>query len=217
MTHSRRSFIAASVAGAGAITLVRSAAAQDLPVTPTQRIGPFYPAVSDGESQVDLTRDGGGEARGSVIEVSGRVLDRQGRPVGSALVLVWQADAAGRYDHPADAHHSQRDPSLTGHALFRTSRDGCFHLTTVRPGAYADDRSSSGLRTPHIHYEIIGEEARLITEMYFPDEPLNVSDANIAEMVAAGADPNLLTSRLEGKPRRAGAAALRWDVILAGR
>lgn len=217
MICSRRDLIAA--AGAGLTGLGTPVAAQPRTVTPPQRIGPFYPVVAEGESRVDLTRNGRASvpARGRVIDVAGRVLDPQGRPIGSALVLVWQADVAGRYDHPADAARSQRDAGLAAHALLRTTKDGAFHLRTVKPGAYADTRSRSGLRTPHIHYEIIGEEGRLITEMYFPDEPLNEADANIAEMIAAGADPRLLTARLDDATPPEGVMALRWEIVLSKR
>lgn len=199
--------------------LAAPACAQDLTATPKQRIGPFYPPVDEGENRVDLTRRAGASRRahGQLVEISGRVLDPHARPIGSALLLVWQADAMGYYDHPGDAARSQRDPAMAGHVVLRTARDGSFHLTTVKPGAYADDRSSSGLRTPHVHYEVIGEEGRLITEMYFPDEPLNARDANIAEMVAAGADPRLLTARLDGSAQESGAMALTWDIILSRR
>lgn len=86
MSYSRRDFIAVGIAGAGAVGLAVPTSVQDLAVTPTQRIGPFYPLVSNGETHVDLTREGGGarEAQGSLIEVSGRVLDPQGRPVGGS-------------------------------------------------------------------------------------------------------------------------------------
>lgn len=217
MICSRRDLIAA--AGVGLAGLGTPVTAQPRAVTPTQRIGPFYPVVAEAESRVDLTRKGSAYARakGQVIDVSGRVLDPQGRPIGSAIVLVWQADAAGRYDHPADTARPQRDAALAGHALLRTTKEGTFHLRTVRPGAYADLRSRSGLRTPHIHYEIIGEEGRLITEMYFPEEPLNDADPNIAEMLAAGADPRLLTARLDDATPPEGVMSLRWDIVLSQR
>jgi protocatechuate 3,4-dioxygenase, beta subunit len=214
MLNSRRDLIVA--VGASFAGLNAPAIAQERAPTPQQRIGPFYPVVGDNESQADLTLREGGSMRaiGQLVEVTGRVLDPSGMPVGSALVIVWQADAAGHYDHPADATRSQRDRGLAGHAIMRTARDGGFRLITVRPGPYPDERSRSGLRTPHIHFEIIGEEGRLITEMYFPDEPLNVADANIAEMVAAGADPRLLTARAQASAQPGIATSLCWDVVL---
>lgn len=187
--------------------------------TPGQRTGPFYPEVRAGETAVDLTRVAGRSERaiGSVVHVDGRLLDRRGQPIGSALILIWQADAKGRYGHSGDGGPAAADPGFGGHAMLRTAADGSFGLTTVRPGAYADNRSTSGLRTPHVHFEIIGETGRLITEMYFPDEQLNDTDANIAELVAKGGDPRLLMARLGDAPSGSAELALRWDVVLSER
>jgi len=216
MAHSRRELLA--IAGVAPTLLSTAAAAQDpslSQITPSQRIGPFYPEVRVGENEADLTRvaDQQTRAKGRLVRVGGRVLDRSGAPVGSAVVLVWQADAHGRYGHSRDGGLAAADPGFAGHAMLRTDRDGGFVLSTIRPGAYADDRSITGLRTPHIHFEVIGEEGRLITEMYFPGEPLNDGDANIAEMKAAGADPALLTAAREGTAD-ADVMDLRWNVVL---
>lgn len=219
MTHSRRDLLA--IAGVAPMLVSVPAAAQDQglsPVTPQQRIGPFYPEVLDGENMMDLTRIAGqsAPAKGRLVRVQGRVLDRSGAPVASAIVLLWQADTQGRYGHSRDGGLAAADPGFAGHAMLRTARDGGFVVNTIQPGAYADDRSASGLRTPHIHFEVIGEEGRLITEMYFPDEPLNQTDANIAEMRLAGADPALLTAARQGSID-ADVMDLRWDVVLAAR
>lgn len=132
------------------------------------------------------------------------------------MVLVWQGDSRGRYGHSKDGGRAAADPNFRGHGMVRTAPDGSFTITTVRPGAYPDNRSISGLRTPHIHFEIIGEEGRLITEMYFPGEPLNLGDANIAELIGKGGDPALLTARLTGDPI-ADVLDLSWEVILSQR
>lgn len=219
MARSRREFLAAGVSIPALLAAPGSAQEADtLPVTPHQRIGPFYPEVGPGENARDLTRVAGhgAQAKGRIVRVGGRVLDRSGRPIGSALVLVWQADFQGRYGHSRDGGPAAADPGFRGHELMRTGLDGSFTLTTIRPGAYADSRSASGLRTPHIHFEIIGETGRLITEMYFPGEPLNAPDANIAELKARGGDPASLTAVRDGS-EDADILALRWDVVLAER
>ena len=220
MIQSRRDFLATAGLSLPAIGTI-PALAQDVsawPATPEQRTGPFYPEPLPGENALDLTRVVGqpGRARGQIVRVSGRLSDRSGRPIGSAIVLVWQADAQGHYGHSRDGGQAAADSSFRGHELLRTARDGSFSLTTVRPGAYADNRSASGLRTPHIHFEIIGEAGRLITEMYFPNEPLNALDANIAELKAKGGDPRLLTATPEGDVA-ADTTALRWNVYLSER
>lgn len=220
MARSRREFLAAAGASLPAL-LATPALAQEadaLPVTPHQRIGPFYPEVRPDEHARDLTQIAGQDtrAKGRIVRVGGRVLDRSGRPIGSAMVLVWPADAQGRYGHSRDGGRAAADPGFRGHELMRTAPDGSFTLTTIRPGAYADSRSASGLRTPHIHFEIIGESGRLITEMYFPGEPLNAPDANIAELKARGGDPAALTAIREGS-EDADVLTLRWDVVLAER
>ena len=170
-TISRRAFTAGAVlTAAGASKL----AAQDAPqwwekVTPYQTIGPFYPANRTLEADADMTQLHGhaGRARGQVIEVGGRVLDRYGNPISNAKVEIWQANMHGQYAH-ANAEQKEEwiDPNFQGFADLRTDADGVWRITTIKPGAYQG-------RTNHIHFDVVGRDQRLITQMYFPDENAN--------------------------------------------
>lgn len=182
--------------------------------TPEQEIGPFSPVTAPFESRADLTRIAGQSSRaiGPVIEIEGRVLTVTGEPVRSAMVLVWHADAAGRYRHPRDRQAVGVDPGFGGHALMRTGPDGGFQLRSVMPGAYEDAPGSR--RTPHIHYEIIGEESRLITQMYFPGEPLNETDRLLGKLDREGAAARALIARRSATRAEAGARAFAWDIVL---
>ncbi len=149
-------------------------------------------------------------AQGTPINVVGRVLDRRGNPVAGATIELWQANAVGRYDHPGDTQSpGALDPNFQGYATIATDRNGNFKFRTIKPGAY---KIPGDMRTPHIHLDIKGRSERLVTQMYFPGEPLNDSD-----LLLRNADPRAsviarLVDRLSGDP---GAAAYAWDVVLA--
>lgn len=213
MNPTRRVFVAAGVLASGVGAKAAESAGRLQP-TPAQMIGPFYPVVRPPESTADLTRMPGksGRARGDLIEVLGTVLSAAGKPVRGAMVLVWQANSDGRYDHPRDSNTARLDENFRGHALLRTDSSGNFRLRTIKPGAYAD--TPGVLRTPHIHYEVIGEESRLITQMYFPNEPLNPSDRLLREMARGGRDAGGLIARPARPAMSAGATAYEWTVVL---
>jgi protocatechuate 3,4-dioxygenase, beta subunit len=145
MTVSRRRFVA--VAGIGALASAVAHAA--LKPTPAETSGPFKPKQLPTEHDADLTRVAGrsGHAKGVVIIVSGRVLRADGTPAAGALVQAWQANAAGRYDHPADQSPAPLDPDFQGMAELRTDAEGRFRLRTIKPGAYA--MSPGNMRTRH--------------------------------------------------------------------
>ena len=199
----------------GATALVGSAvaaSAQRLVPTSSQDLGPFYPVLHPRDSDADLTRVRGarGIARGTPINVVGRILDRRGNPVRGATIELWQANAVGRYDHPGDTQSvGALDPNFQGYAMLATDRDGNFKFRTIKPGAY---KIPGDMRTPHIHLDIKGRTERLITQMYFPGEALNDSD-----LLLKNADPResvivRAMERLSGDP---GAAAYAWNVVLA--
>lgn len=219
MLIDRRRMLGLSTIGAGLIAAAPSRAAQAVLAppaagpTPPQYIGPFYPIVRPGESMADLTRVPGqrGRARGALVEIRGAVRTLAGAPVRGAIVLVWQANAAGAYNHPG-SRFGTPDPAFLGHAMLRTDRAGEFSLLTVRPGAYPDMPGT--LRTPHVHFEVIGEEARLITQMYFPGERLNASDRLLRELETGGGDPRSLMASAAAGRGREGAARLDWTLVL---
>jgi len=189
-------------------------AAAPLLVTPRETVGPFYPEAVD-DDFADLTRVGGQPKRasGPAIELRGRVLTTAGASVPQAMVLVWQANAAGRYAHSADTSTLPLDPAFRGHALVRTGKDGAFRLLTVMPGAYRAPLPT-GMRTPHLHFEVLGANSRLVTQMYFPGQKLNGSDRLIARAKAEGRDPRRMMAEaaVSSEP---GVSGYRWDVVLA--
>jgi protocatechuate 3,4-dioxygenase, beta subunit len=200
------------VVGAAAVAGVSAARAQNLTATSGQDLGPFYPVLRPADHDADLTRLKGrkGTAAGQPIQVIGRIVDLHGNPVRNAAVELWQCNAAGRYAHPGDrANPAALDPNFQGFARLATDRDGQFRFRSVKPKDYD---TPVGRRTPHIHFSIDGHRERLITQMYFPGEPLNDSDfllknAEPRQSVIAEA-----IDRLSSDPQ---ALAFRWNVVLA--
>jgi protocatechuate 3,4-dioxygenase beta subunit len=126
---------------------------------------------------------------GQVIQLTGRVLDTSGRPLPKAEVKVWQANAAGRYTNPVDNNPAPLDPNFLGVVSFGVDSNGNYRLRTVKPGAYPEP--SGTMRTPHIHFDVINTDYRLITQMYFPGEPLNGKDILLSTLAARRRDPSL--------------------------
>lgn len=148
-----------------------------LKATPAEVEGPFYPVRLPRDQDYDLTHITGrtGVAQGDPILVSGRVMDTAGRSVEGARVEIWQANAAGRYLHPKDSNPAKVDPDFQGFAAVVTDVSGAFLFKTVFPGAYP--ASAEWVRPPHIHFKITHRfYTTLITQMYFPDHPLNTND-----------------------------------------
>jgi protocatechuate 3,4-dioxygenase, beta subunit len=164
----------------------------------------------------DLTRQGAGEPLGERIIVSGRVLDEDGRPVRDALVEVWQANSAGRYRHEVDRHPAPLDPNFTGAGRTLTDRDGGYRFVTIRPGAYPWRNHPNAWRPAHIHFSLFGRSfvQRLVTQMYFPGDPLcafdpifnSVPDSGARDLLVAEFDPD--TTEPEW------ALAYRFDIVL---
>ncbi len=164
-----------------------------------------------GPALLDLSRIAPGRpvAKGEVIEVSGRIVDAGGQPVGGAVVEVWNCNAAGRYAHVADSNPAApRDPDFLGFGRLMTDAEGCYRLRTIRPGAYLARADIGWWRPPHIHFSILGGGPRLVTQMYFPDEPLNAKDP-IHMIVPAGQHPASIA--------RPAGDGLAWDIVMRGR
>ena len=199
------------VIGAAAVASFSAAKAQKLVATSAQDLGPFYPLIRPADHDADLTRVKGmtGTAAGQPINVVGRIVDLHGNPVGNASIELWQCNAAGRYAHPGDATNpAALDSNFQGFAQLSTDRDGHFKFRSVKPKDYD---TPIGRRTPHIHFDIKGQRERLVTQMYFPNEPLNdidflLKNAAPRESVIAEA-----IDRLSGDPQ---ALAFRWTVVL---
>jgi protocatechuate 3,4-dioxygenase, beta subunit len=131
-------------------------------------------------TDADLTVNGakGGEPLGERIIVTGRVLDEAGRPVPDTLVEIWQANAAGRYIHVVDQHPAPLDPNFFGGGRCVTDPDGRYRFLTIKPGAYPWGNHFNAWRPNHIHFSLFGHQfgQRLVTQMYFPGDPLMALD-----------------------------------------
>lgn len=139
--------------------------------TPKQTAGPFYPKVLPSESDADLVRIGTGPAAtGQEIEITGRLLGLDGRPISGGIVELWQANAYGRYSNSRAASIGPLDPNFQGYGVVQTDDEGRYRFLTIKPGEYPG-------RTPHLHFKIGGPGFKsLTTQMYFADEPGNERD-----------------------------------------
>src|SRR5262245_35259119 len=149
-----------------------------LPHTLSETSGPAFGDGAVAELDADLTRQHEGDPLGERIVVSGRVTDDRGHPVRNTLVEIWQANAAGRYAHQVDQHPAPLDPNFTGAGRCLTDDDGRYRFVTVKPGAYPWGNHHNAWRPAHIHFSLFGRAFtnRLVTQMYFPDDPLFEQD-----------------------------------------
>ena len=203
---SRRRVLLGSGACAVAALGGAAKAADKLQRTPTQVLGPFYPLDQPLEIDADLTLVKGRKehAKGQVVHVMGRVLNADGKPVSGAQIEIWQANANGRYAHPADNNPAPLDPGFQGYAKLRTDAAGRYRFKTIKPGGYPAGRF---MRPAHIHFDVAGKLDRLVTQMYFPDDPLNEDDGVLA---TAAKSRQLLVAEV-----RAPTADLSPDSLLA--
>ena len=164
----------------------------------------------------DLTRQHDGEPLGERIVVQGRVLDDEGRPIRKALIEIWQANAAGRYRHDGDRHPAPLDPSFGGAGRRLTDDEGRYRFVTVKPGAYPWGNHENAWRPAHIHFSLFGRlfAQRLVTQMYFPGDPLfefdpifqSVRDRRARELMVASFDL--------GVTQPEWALGYTWDIVL---
>ncbi len=190
-----------------------------LPHTLSEVTGPLFRGDAVDVKACDLTRQRGGEPLGERVIVSGRVLDEDERPLPGTLVEIWQANAAGRYRHEVDQHDAPLDPNFTGcgHAL--TDTLGRYRFVTIRPGAYPWTNHSNAWRPAHIHFSVFGEAfaTRVVTQMYFPGDPL-LADDPIFNCTADERARQRLVSVFDWEttiPEHA--LGYRFDLVLSGR
>jgi protocatechuate 3,4-dioxygenase beta subunit len=140
--------------------------------------GPLFGEGTVTEADADLTIGPSGEAVGQRIIVHGRMLDAGGRPIPGALIEIWQSNSSGRYRHDQDRWPGTLDPNFTGAGRCMTASDGSYRFTSIRPGAYPWRNHPNAWRPAHIHFSLFGRSftQRLVTQMYFPDDPLFFQD-----------------------------------------
>jgi len=173
----RRDVLRMSVAlGGGALLPSASFAQAQLRTTPDQILGPFYPVGLTPNLSGDLTMLPGHSARakGQLMVVMGRVLNRSGEAVRGARVEIWQANAVGRYAHPSDTNAAPVDPDFECFGVALTDADGRYQFKTIKPAAYPTGPNS--FRPAHIHFDVSGRQDRLVTQMYFDGDPYNDKD-----------------------------------------
>jgi protocatechuate 3,4-dioxygenase beta subunit len=194
-------------------------AAIPLPPTLSEVTGPSFPEPTIGKHAADLTAGHAGEPIGERIVVSGRVLDENGRPVRSTLIEIWQCNAAGRYLHDGDRHDAPLDPNFTGLGQVVTDEHGGYRFQTIRPGPYPWRNHYNAWRPAHIHVSLFGEAfaQRLVTQMYFPGDPLLAFDPIFHAIPDERARQRLVATLDWENAIAEYALAYRFDIVLRGR
>ena len=190
-----------------------------IPHTLSELTGPVYGHESVLEGDSDLTKGHAGEPLGERIVVSGRVTDEDGRPIPDTLIEIWQANAAGRYIHVVDQHPAPLDPNFTGAGRCVTDAHGRYRFTTVKPGAYPWKNHHNAWRPNHIHFSLFGPSflTRLVTQMYFPGDPLIPLDP-IANAVGDPAAVERMIAKFDLETTVPNwALGYRFDIVLRGR
>ncbi|WP_371783829.1 protocatechuate 3,4-dioxygenase subunit beta [Streptosporangium subroseum] len=179
-------------------------------------VDPVYGHQPVGQLDHDLTRQHEGEPIGERIVVTGKVLDTRGRAVPNTLVELWQANATGRYAHPVDQHPAPLDPNFTGAGRCLTDADGNYRFVTIKPGAYPWRNHHNAWRPAHIHFSVFGTAftQRLVTQMYFPGDPLFAYDP-IFQSVPDPKDRERLVCAFDmDVTEPEWALGYRWDIVL---
>ena len=181
--------------------------------------GPIFGFDRIHANDADLTRQGQGEPIGERIVVTGRVLDGNGKPVPETLVEIWQANSAGRYPHPRDNHNAPLDPNFFGAGRTLTDRDGRYRFVTIRPGEYPWRNHHNAWRPAHIHFSLFGTSfaTRLVTQMYFPGDPLLDYDPMFTSIPDPKARARLVSTFEWEHTIPEQALGYRFDIVLRGR
>jgi protocatechuate 3,4-dioxygenase beta subunit len=190
-----------------------------LPANYSDLTQPVYGHLPLGPNDSDLTRQcPGGEAQGERIVVAGRIVDEDGRPLPHTLIELWQANAAGRYRHHADDHRAPLDPHFIGAGRCETRADGSYSFTTIKPGAYPWRNHDNAWRPAHIHFSIFGRSflTRLVTQMYFPNDPLFAYDPIWQSVGDERARQRLVAAFDLGLTQPEWALGYRFDIVVRG-
>jgi protocatechuate 3,4-dioxygenase beta subunit len=190
------------------------------PRTWSEMTGPLdlAPKLQPGDSNLAVLGPGR-VALGQFIHVSGRILDEDLRPVRGAIVELWQANAAGRYFNPLDRRDAPLDPNFVGNGRTMTDGEGRYAFFTVKPGAYPVPDSGRWWRPPHIHFSVLGPSSlsRLVTQMYFPGDPLNAHDRLILSLPDPAAQARLVSRQVPTEAVEGEWLAFTHDLVLRGR
>lgn len=191
-----------------------------MPHTLSELTGPVYGHDKIEPGDDDLTSHGkNGPPIGERIIVHGRVLDEDDRPVPNTLVEIWQANACGRYVHQVDQHPAPLDPNFTGAGRVATDKDGYYKFVTVKPGAYPWGNHENGWRPAHIHFSLFGHSflSRLVTQMFFPGDPLLPYDPIFLSVTDEKARERLMSSFDLENTVPDWALCFKFDMVLRGR
>ena len=190
-----------------------------LPHTLSEVTGPVFGYDDVKPTDNDLTRQHDGDPLGERIVVSGRVLDENSRPVAHALVELWQANASGRYRHAVDDHDAPLDPNFTGCGRALTDSEGRYRFVTIKPGAYPWRNHYNAWRPAHLHFSLfgLGLVQRLVTQMYFPGDPLLAYDPMYNSVPEEKARVRMISIFDWENTIPDIALAFRYDIVLRGR
>jgi protocatechuate 3,4-dioxygenase, beta subunit len=190
-----------------------------LPQRLTELTGPLLGEGRLGPLDHDLTRQHPQEPQGQRIIVHGRVLEQDGKPVPNTLVEIWQANAGGRYRHIVDNWPAPLDPNFDGVGRTLTDAEGRYRFITVKPGAYPWGNHDNAWRPAHIHFSLFGRSftQRLVTQMYFPDDPLFFQDPIFNSVRDEKARQRMISRYDHSHTEASWALAFEWDIVLRGR
>ena len=182
-----------------------------------ERMGPVF-SPAQWPITVDMSREAGREALGERIIVAGRVTDEADRPVAHAMIELWQANAAGRYHHDRDQHAAPLDPNFRGTGRVFTDGDGRYRFVSIKPGAYPWRNHANAWRPNHIHFSLFGASwgARLVTQMYFPGDPLLAIDPIHQSITDPEARARLVAAFDLALTQPDWALGYRFDIVLRG-
>ncbi|HXU14363.1 MAG TPA: protocatechuate 3,4-dioxygenase subunit beta [Terriglobales bacterium] len=190
-----------------------------LPHTLSEITGPVYGDDDIAETDSDLTRQHAAAPLGERIVVRGQVLDDGGHPLRKTLVEIWQANSSGRYFHDNDQHSAPLDPNFTGAGRTLTDESGFYEFVTIRPGAYPWRNHDNAWRPAHIHFSLFGPAfaTRLVTQMYFPGDPLFARDPLFQSIPDEKARERLISKFDFDLTKPEWALGFRFDIVLRGR
>ena len=191
-----------------------------IPQTLSELTGPVFGHSIVSPADADLTTNAGtgAPALGERIIVAGRVIEEDGRPVPNALLEIWQCNAAGRYPHVRDAHDAPSDPNFLGAGRLLTDAQGRYSFTSIKPGAYPWRNHPNAWRPNHIHFSLFGPTwgARLVTQMYFPGDPLLALDPVYQSVPDPDARARLVAAFDLSLTQPEWALGFRFDIVLRG-